>query len=119
VSATEVEWNTEISLNTSPGRVGLTAPVTAFTAEMLRNSDALVLDACDMADVRKLKCIVVGKALSLSSQSHGEEKAYYVLVVSPAQTGAACIGYERLGIATVYKTHLALDRGSERACVIW
>lgn len=122
VSATEVEWNREISLlaTTSTGRVELTAPITSFTAEMSRNPNLLVLDACGMANIQNLRCIVVGKALSRSSRSQGEDdmEAYHVIVVSPAQTGTPCIEYERLGIATVYQTHLALERQRERACII-
>ncbi|KLU91499.1 hypothetical protein MAPG_10017 [Magnaporthiopsis poae ATCC 64411] len=120
----KVEWNRDISLKittSTAGPVELTAPVTAFTDEMLFNQHLLVLDTCRMADVRNLKCIVVGKELpspSESQQLRGDE-AYYILVVSPAaQTNDASIQYQRLGVATVHKAHLALDRGTERAHII-
>lgn len=120
-AAAEVDWNSEISLTTSStGRDELRAPVTSFTAEMSRSPNLLVLDTCGMANVQNLKCVVVGKALSRSSRCRGEddEEAYHVIVVSPAQTGTPRIEYERLGIATVYQAHLALDGQTERACII-
>jgi len=117
VAGAEVEWSS-ISLEMiSSGPAVLKAPVTEFTAEMLRHSSRLVLDTCHTVDVRNLKCVVVAQELG-SPESEGESGACYILVVSPAQTTSTYAEYERLGVAVVCRAHLALDSGCERVSII-
>jgi hypothetical protein len=120
VTSTEIQWNPDICLSASREEpVELTAPVTTFADEMLRDPSLLILDYRRTADVGNLKCVVVGKGLSLSpSPGNQHDEAYYVLVVSPVSTIGTCTEYERLGVATLRKTHLALEVGTEQARII-
>lgn len=119
ITSTEMEWNRDICLSTTEEPAELMAPITTFAAKMLRNPSLLILDYRLTADVENLKCVVIGKELSLSpSPGNQDDEVCYVLVVSPVQTCGTCIQYERLGVATLHKTHLALEHGTERARII-
>jgi len=115
ITSAEIEWTPGICLSTTEEEATITAPVTTFTAEMLQNPGLLILDYRPRADGENLKCVVVGKGLS----GNPDDEVYYVLVVLPSQT-ANGVGseYERLGVATLRKAHLALDSGTEQARII-
>jgi len=113
----KVDWNTEINLNTCNQ---LSAPVMDFAVgEMLRDLHRLVFDCRRTAHVRDLKCVVVGRQL-LSSRSREDEETrmHYILVVSPVYKEGSCVGYERLGVASVRKAHIAMDDGYVRASLL-
>jgi len=114
ITSTDIEWNPDICLSTTEDAATITAPVTAFTAEMLQDPDLLVLDYRPRADGENLKCVIVGKG----AVGNQDDEVYYVLVVLPAQTSSTGAEYERLGVATLRKTHLALENGKERARII-
>ena len=130
ISPLEVEWNTNISFNTSTAQAPvLMAPVMEFEInEMLHDQSLLVLDVQRAANVRNIRCVMVGKQ---ERSSGGEEDLVcYVLVVSPmqstktpqtpqtpqttqtTQTTQTELKFERLGVATIRKAHIAIERGS-------
>ena len=121
--STGVEWDRDIALETTtagPAKLTaeLTAPITAFAAEMTRNPSLLIMDTWTTVDFRSLKCVVVGREPQSLPGSQMEDEAYHILVVSLVQQNAACPEYERVGVATVQKAHLALEYRSEPARII-
>ncbi|KAK5658652.1 hypothetical protein OQA88_2048 [Cercophora sp. LCS_1] len=116
ITSTEIEWNPDIHLSITEETATITAPVTAFTARMLQTPDLLILDYRPRVDGEDLKCVVVGKQPS----GNPDDDVYYVLVVLVAHSGGGGTGteYERLGVATLRSSHLALNSGTERARII-
>ncbi|KAK0750666.1 heterokaryon incompatibility protein-domain-containing protein [Schizothecium vesticola] len=114
-TSTEMEWNPHIRLSIAEETATITAPVTTFAAKMLQTPDLLILDYRPRADGEDLKCVIVGKEPS----GNPDDAVYYVLVVLAAQGGSGTgTEYERLGVAALRSTHLALDSGTERARII-
>jgi len=116
--STGVEWGRDIALETTAKPAKLTAPITAFTAEMMRKQSVLIMDNWTTADFQSLKCVVVGRELPSLPETQMEDEAYHILVVSLLQPKAACPEYERVGVATVQRAHLALECGSEPGRII-
>ena len=110
VRSPKIMWNSGIALR--PPKDGapaeLRAPVTAFAVdELLRSPDLLVLDTHLNVNLRTLKCVVVGKEPGPSGSDPAE--VYHVVVVapSPAPPPGGSATYERRGIASVRKIHIA------------
>lgn len=113
-----VEWDRNIALETTTEPAKLTASITEFTAEMMRNQSALIMDNSTTVDFQSLKCVVVGIELPSLPESQTEDDVYHILVVSLVNPKAAYPEYERVGVGTVQRAHLELECESELGRVI-
>lgn len=66
----------------------------------------LIFDEKDETDGQKLTCVVIGRDISL--QEPGEERKYYVLLVTRLDSEEACEMYGRVGVSIVQRRHLLL-----------
>jgi len=58
----------------------------------------LILDDRDTADIRNLKCIIVGRRILKEGDN---EQDHYILVVAQRFSRGVGIGYERVGVGSV------------------
>lgn len=119
VESKEVQWNPKISLKptTQIGRAAweLTAPVRDFAIDNIWNEqNVLVLDRQHTANIRELKCAVIGESAPSSHQE--QDNICYVLVISKVKTAEGVTEYKRDGIACIRKAHLAVGGGERERC---
>jgi hypothetical protein len=111
----KVEWNNSIQFTfTSRQQEGsdhceqngddashaeLKVPVIGFSEdEMGKEEWRLILDDRDTADIRNLKCIIVGRRILKEGDN---EQDHYILVVAQRFSRGVGIGYERVGVGSV------------------
>jgi len=103
-----VEWDRGITLDTTSEPAKLTVPITAFTAEMIRNESALIMDNWTTIYLQSLKCVVVGIELPELPGHRMEDEAFHILVVSRVQSKAACPLSCSLGKVSTFRPQSSL-----------
>ena len=112
VETTKVRWNErikfEIPLN-SGQLVSLEAPVMAFNEdEMQRDQSLLILDSQPYASFRGLRCVIISRQGPMP-EGQEDQEVYHILVVSLYQARESYSEYQRLGVASVRRLHIAVD----------
>jgi len=96
----------------TPSKLELQAPVREF---LHCEGGWLTFDVEDIADIQRLKCIVVGRSLGWAQGA--DEQAHYVLVVTQSLEGGYRT-YKRVGVGSIQRRHISFQGGEFEARII-
>jgi hypothetical protein len=74
--------------------------------ETAREKSRLIFGVKDDVDLQKLRCIILSRGVL---RFHNPDQIYYVLLVPPSSQ--SYVGYERVGIATVLRKDVLVEKG--------
>ena len=76
--------------------------------EMQRDQSLLILDSQPYASFRGLRCVIISRQGPMP-EGQEDQEVYHILVVSLYQARGSYSEYQRLGVASVRRLHIAVD----------
>jgi hypothetical protein len=123
----EVEWNDAVQFPTEDELVALVREFRHCRIERGNTECAIVdevsvkrgllrYDGADSTDIQTLKCVIIGRELSVHKPD--DEREYYVLVVTPRCSKEICRTYERVGVGSIQGRHISFDGQGVEARIV-